>query len=642
MKSKRAVLIALGTLALAAAAWAYGSAEAIGGSSRSVYLSSRGAIMPAKEIQETSFIAAVDYGYPQPEGPVGVSAHTGHRQVSSGGQEELVVIGLQGSRVPFGELPPMNLAFVIDKSGSMSEADKLSWVKESFDIFVEQVRDGDFVSLIVFDSTARVVFPSTRIGGKRDRFRQAVHGMVADGGTNIRAGAELGYQQVLANLREGYVNWVLLLTDGQSDSSGLYEMAESYRAMGIGISTIGLGQNFNMDLMHTLARRGGGSSRFVADRERMLEIFGSGLSRMIVPAARDVEVTIELAQGVRCLEAWAPDVEVQGRSVTCRYPIVQTGDYETIVLKLELPPIEPGETVIGRVRATASRGRQPAGEVDIMVQTVDRAAAVDGITDAIVLRAGTMLRYAQTLKHIGARYYEAMAAGTGKPAASGAAWAGGAKQAVVIQDLIETTNAMKKEVLNARERLDDSGFDDELKVLDRYLEILGGDVQMAPNELARIRADREIAPAAPQVPLMDRLEGLFGELALDVRRRGSARPTSVAVSGFGRPDGRSCPFVGLLDELAATSLSGGVTLVERSRIEAVLVEQQLSVSDLAETGRAIKVGRFLAADYILTGTVVPMQASVVVFCRLINTTSAEVESAAQVIVPIDADVKALL
>lgn len=641
MKSMKAVLVVLSALTLVSAAWAGASAEAIGGSSRSVYLSSRGAIMPAKEIQETSFIAAVDYGYPQPEGAVGVSAHTGHRQVLSRGQEELVVIGLQGSRVPFKELPPLNLAFVIDKSGSMAEADKLVWVKESFDIFVEQVRDDDFVSLIAFDSAARVVFPSTRIGGRRERFQDAVRGLSAGGGTDIKAGVELGYQQVLANLREGYVNWVLLLTDGQSDSRGLYEMAESYRSMGVGISTIGLGQSFNMDLMHTLARRGGGSSRFVADRKRMVEIFGTGLSRMIVPAARDVEVAIELARGVRCLEAWAPDAEIRGRSVSCRYPIVQTGDYETIVLKLELPPMEAGEAVIGRVRAAASRGREPAGEVDIRVQVVDKAA-VDGASDAIVLRAGTMLRYAQTLKQVGARYYEAMAAGAGKPAASGAAWARGAKAAAVVEDLIEVTNAMKKEVLNTRERLDDVGFDDELKVLDAYLEILGGDAQMEPGELARVRADREIAPAAPQVPLMDRLEGLFGELVIDVRRRGSGRPTSVAVSGFGRSDGRSCPFTGLLDELAATSLSGGVTLVERGRIEAVLAEQQLSASDLVETGRAIRVGRFLAADYILTGTVVPMQASVVVFCRLINTTSAEVESAAQVIMPMDADMRALL
>ncbi len=635
MRNMREVLLVTAGLALAGSAWAGGAAEAAGGANRGVYLSSRGAIMPAAEIHESAFIGAVDYGYPQPDGAVGVSVHTAHRQVRAGGQEELVVIGLQGSRVPFSELPPLNLAFVIDKSGSMAAAEKLDWVKESFDIFVDNVRDDDFVSLVAFDSTAGVVFRSTRVAGRREDLRSAVHRIAAGGGTDIRAGAELGYREALSNLRADSVNWVLLLTDGQSDSRGLYEMAETYRAMGIGISTIGLGQSFNMDLMHTLARRGGGSSRFVADRKSMLEIFGTGLARMIVPAARNVEVVIELAPGVRCLEAWAPDAEIRGHSVVCRHPIVQTGDYETTVLKLDLPAVEPGRTVIGRVRVTASGGREAVEEADIAVQAVEEIAT-DGISDAIVLRAGTMLRYAQSLKYIGTRYYETRAAAAGPPQGGAAA---GAASPAALEELIEVANSTKKEILNARERLDESGFDDELQVLDAYLQILGGDARMEPDRLARVRADREIAPAAPQVPLMRRLEGLFDELALDVRGRGA---TTVAVSGFGRSDGRSCRLVGLLEEMATTALRGGLTLVERGRIDAVLVEQQLSVSDLAETTRAIKVGRFLAADYILTGTVVPMRESVVVFCRLINTSSAEVVSAAQVIVPIDADVESLL
>ncbi len=67
----------------------------------------------------------------------GVTVYTGHRQVSSAGQEKLIVIGLQGKEVPFKDLPLLNLAFVIDKSGSRGIADKMSWVKESFEIFIE-------------------------------------------------------------------------------------------------------------------------------------------------------------------------------------------------------------------------------------------------------------------------------------------------------------------------------------------------------------------------------------------------------------------------------------------------------------------------------------------------------------------------
>ncbi len=337
---------------VATASWTGGSMEE-SSAGRSEYLAERGLITPAQEIFESSFIGKVDYAYPQPEGQFGVTAYTGHRQVSASGQEELIVIGLQGRKTRFEELPPLNLAFVIDKSGSMSDANKMDWVKESFDIFIEQVRSDDFVSLVVFDSTARVIFPSTRIRGNRERFRQVVHWISPGGGTNLVAGLKLGYEQVMANFRKEYVNRVLFLTDGVGDSAGIFEMAESYKKLGINVSTIGLGRNFDLNLMRKLAEHGGGSSRFISDRERMVETFGAGLSRMAVPVAKKVSLEIELLNGVRPVNTWAYDHRQAGSTVRYSFPTIHLGDYETIVL-----------------------------------------------------RAGTMLHFAQGLKEIGRKYYE--------------------------------------------------------------------------------------------------------------------------------------------------------------------------------------------------------------------------------------------
>ena len=85
-----------------------------------------------------------------------------------------------------------------------------------------------------------------------------------------------------------------------------------------------------------------------------------------------------------------------------------------------------------------------------------------------------------------------------------------------------------------------------------------------------------------------------------------------------------------------------LTVIERDKMDMILDEHALSLSDLMDTGKAIDVGRLLTADHMLTGTVIEMPNSVVIFGRIINVETAEIESAAQVIVPKNREVEALL
>ena len=614
---------------VATASWTGGAAEE-SSAERSEYLAERGLITPAQEIFESSFIGKVDYAYPQPEGQFGVTAYAGHRQVSASGQEELIVIGLQGRKVQFEELPPLNIAFVIDKSGSMSDANKMDWVKQSFEIFIEQVRSDDFVSLVVFDSSARVIFKSTRIRGNRERFRKVVRSISPDGGTNLSAGLKLGYEQVMANFRKEYVNRVLFLTDGVGDSADIFEMAESYKKLGINVSTIGLGRDFDLNLMRKLAEHGGGSSRFISDRERMVETFGAGLSRMAVPVAKNVSLEMELLNGVRLVNTWAYDHQQAGSKVRYSFPTIHLGDYETIVLKVAIAPQKKkGQLTLGRIRTSytdANGERVKMGPQDLKVDVVTMENPVDGISNAIVLRAGTMLHFAQGLKDIGRKYYDDkhLAGQEGRD---------------LIKFLLSRTNNIKKEVLNARQRLDFQGFDEELAVLDNYIKIFGGKLEMESSELEALRRDTELEPVTLKRSFLERAGALFREMSLDLQSR---KAGNIAVSGFAVSDGREAGITDLLDEMAQSFLAASFTVVERQRIDAVLQEQEMALSDLMETTEAIKLGQFLSADYILTGTVIPMNSSVIIFSRIINTRTTAVESAAQVVVPIDKEVRTLL
>ncbi|HEB31756.1 MAG TPA: hypothetical protein ENI15_12915 [Spirochaetes bacterium] len=199
----------------------------------------------------------------------------------------------------------------------------------------------------------------------------------------------------------------------------------------------------------------------------------------------------------------------------------------------------------------------------------------------------------------------------------------------------------QKELKNARLRLDDEGFDDEILILDNYIKIFGGALEMADWETDRIRMEEEITPPVRERPFQEQLENLFREITLDLGTRGVG---TIAVSGFTAGDGKSSALVTLLNEMARFEISKveGITVIERDTLDMILEEQKLALSDLMDTTNAIEIGKLLTANHMLTGSVIEMADSVVIFGRIINVETAEIESVAQVIVPRSAEVRALL
>ncbi|MDR2096706.1 MAG: hypothetical protein LBP76_14480, partial [Treponema sp.] len=123
-----------------------GSSEGAASSTRGSYLSELGYIIQPDEIRIDSYISQIDYNYPAPDGdPINVITAADYKNGTA-----YIQIGLKGRKESFASLPPLNIAFVIDKSGSMLDYDKMDWVKDSFRVFADQVREQDFISLIVF------------------------------------------------------------------------------------------------------------------------------------------------------------------------------------------------------------------------------------------------------------------------------------------------------------------------------------------------------------------------------------------------------------------------------------------------------------------------------------------------------------
>ena len=142
---------------------ASGSAEESSGK-RTEYLAGQGIIVPPRDVEVWEFISAIDYGYPEPEGSLGVHAYPGQYQVSTDRQEAFVSIGVQAARREVADLPPLNIAFVVDTSGSMSAAHKIDWVRDSLQVFSESIRAGDTISLVSFNTDAEVLLPTSTAG----------------------------------------------------------------------------------------------------------------------------------------------------------------------------------------------------------------------------------------------------------------------------------------------------------------------------------------------------------------------------------------------------------------------------------------------------------------------------------------------
>ena len=319
--------------------YAMAAKESTTSSDRAIYLSGQGYITPADEIEIDAYIAQEDYDYPLPvDSPVNFVVDA--EQI---GELAYLQVGMKAQKTAFKDLPKFNLAFVIDCSGSMSEANKLEWVKDSFEIFIENVRPTDYVSLIVFSNDASVCYPATQMKTyvEKQNFKNKVLSMRASGGTNIYDGLAAGYQEVIANYDSSYNNRVILLTDGEHNArkktkDDIVNLAAKYNKLNINVSCIGLGTSADVNLMNDIAIEGGGSSRFISNHEKMVETFSTELDRLLVPAARNLNITLTLGDDIKLLETWGYKNKIAGQAVSYELESIHNGDYETIVAELLL------------------------------------------------------------------------------------------------------------------------------------------------------------------------------------------------------------------------------------------------------------------------------------------------------------------
>ncbi|MGH1344021.1 MAG: vWA domain-containing protein [Nannocystales bacterium] len=224
------------------------------------------------------------------------------------------------------ERPPLNLSIAVDVSGSM-RGTNITSLREGLFRMLDDLRPEDRVSLIAFDGTAEILVEN--VAGDDPEFSEAIGLIEAGGSTNIYAGLREAYDTVQAHAVEGYQNRVILLSDGEATSgitedARVAEMSRQYNELGFGLTTIGIGQSFDPELMRELAVTGGGAFYFLENPEAVREVFEEEVQAFLLPLATDVRIDVSVSDGYSLRAIYGTQgAELAGNEASIDIPALQ-------------------------------------------------------------------------------------------------------------------------------------------------------------------------------------------------------------------------------------------------------------------------------------------------------------------------------
>jgi Ca-activated chloride channel family protein len=355
-----------------------------------------GQAVPKDAVRIEEMMNFFKYNYPQPKENHPFSINTEYSNCPWNNKHQLLKIGLQGKNIPTENLPASNLVFLIDVSGSMSDANKLPLLKQSMKILVNELRKEDKVALVVYAGAAGLVLPPTS-GDQKQTIIDALDNLNAGGSTAGGAGIELAYKTAITNFIKGGNNRVILATDGDfnvgtSSNKDMETLIEEKRKSGVFLTCLGYGMgNYKDSKMEILANKGNGNYAYIDNIQEANRFLGKEFKGSMFAIAKDVKIQIEFnpkhVQSYRLIgyenrklrpEDFKNDAidagELgSGHTVTALYEIIPTGiesDYS--VSDLKYTKTTDTGNYSNELATIKFRYKKPDGEKSIeMIQTIE-------------------------------------------------------------------------------------------------------------------------------------------------------------------------------------------------------------------------------------------------------------------------------
>jgi len=388
----------------------------------------QGQLPPPGAVRIEEMINYFSYNYPQPMGNDPFGINTEYAVCPWNTKHQMVSIGLQGTKIPTENLPPANLVFLIDVSGSMGTPDKLPLVQTSMKLLVDQLRPQDKVAIVVYAGSAGLVLPSTH-GSEKSTIKNAIDRLQAGGSTAGGAGIQLAYQVAQNNFVKKGNNRVILCTDGDfnvglSSDDALENMIEEKRESGVFLTVLGYGTgNYQDAKMQKLADKGNGNHAYIDNLKEARKVLISQFGGTMFTIAKDVKLQIEFnpakVQGYRLIgyenrmlakEDFNNDKKDagelgSGHTVTALYEIIPVGIVAPELqkvddLKYQKPSIKgDGFGNANEVMTVKFRYKKPDGNKSHLIQQVVsgnpvafNAASENLQLAAVVAQFGMLLR----------------------------------------------------------------------------------------------------------------------------------------------------------------------------------------------------------------------------------------------------------
>ena len=249
--------------------------------------------------------------------------------------------------------PPMNIALVIDRSGSMAGKGKMQYAKDAARSIIQRLGSRDAVALISFDDQAEVVIPMQSVR-KKSYLIDRINMLEPRGGTNLGAGLMAGYREIEKQRRPKSINRVILLSDGLANQ-GITSVSELSRITagnyqeGVSLSTLGVGYSFNEDLMSSLAIEGGGWYYYIDRPSDIPDIMAREFSTMQCLVASNIRIRIKLSADININKVIGNRYEKRGRTVEYNVGELSAGERRRYMVHLDIPEMMAGEHIIGEV-----------------------------------------------------------------------------------------------------------------------------------------------------------------------------------------------------------------------------------------------------------------------------------------------------